>query len=81
MAYKVVKVSRNDAGMTFRVSKGFRLFGVWFRTDKEPLVQKIIIPLDESASNRYMNVTDESTRSAILKAIEHFNVTEAKHES
>lgn len=79
MNFEVIDEKREGEIHSFRVKRGFRLFGVWFRPGKEPLVQKIVIPLDESATNRFINVSNEATRQAVLKAVERF--TESKYET
>lgn len=72
MSFKVVKSKKEGDCQSFEISSGLRLFGVWFRPEREPVVQRIIVPLDESLTNRYLNVKEGSTRLAILKAVENF---------
>lgn len=72
MRFKVVKVCNEGGRQFFQVSSGMKLFGVWLTDGAEPLVQKIVVPFDESASNRYLNVKDRSIRAAVLKAVDEF---------
>lgn len=72
MGFRVVKSRQEGDCHSFEVAGGLRLFGVWFRPEREPVVQRIIVPLDESSSNRYLNVKEGSTRLAVLKAVEKF---------
>lgn len=70
MKFRVVKVKTDGDSSSFEVANGLRLFGVWFKPGTEPVIQKIVVPLDESASNRYLNVRDQSVRGAVLKAVD-----------
>lgn len=72
MSFKVVKARREGGRQFFRVANGLKLYGAWLRDGSEPLVQRIVVPFDESASNRYLNVKDPSVLEAVLGAVKSF---------
>lgn len=72
MSFRVVREKKDGEHRAFEVANGLRLYGVWFRYGRDPIVQRIIVPLDESLTNRYLNVKEGPTRSAVLKAVEQF---------